>query len=69
MTRSKSINLFRHSRRRRRIRNPKLSLPRYDHFTVRPGFFLTQGVDGSMISRILNGWGNPRNLVFSPAST
>lgn len=55
MTRSKSQNLSRHSRRRRRIQNSKFSLPRYDHFSAKPGFFLAQVIGESMNRRIPNG--------------
>jgi phage repressor protein C with HTH and peptisase S24 domain len=35
--------------------NSKFSLPRYDHFTAKPGFFLAQVVGESMSRRIPNG--------------
>ena len=76
MTHSKSKNLSRHSlgaasneAGRPRNQNPKFSLPRYDPFTAKPGFFLAQVVAESMNRRIPNGCVSPRNFPFSPASS
>lgn len=71
MTHSKCKNLSRHSlgaasneAGRRRIQDSKFSLPRYDPFTAKPGFVLTQVIDVSMNRRIPNGWSSPRYLNY-----
>jgi hypothetical protein len=50
------------------IQKSKFTLQRYDHFTTKPGLFLSQVVGESMNRRIPNDWGSPRNLTFSSAS-
>ncbi|OYV05455.1 MAG: hypothetical protein CFE26_11515 [Verrucomicrobiales bacterium VVV1] len=42
----------------------KFSLPRYEHFTAKPGFFLAQVAGESVNRRIPNGWPIPEIQDF-----
>lgn len=52
-----------------KIQNSKFSLPRYEPFTAKPGFFFAKDVGDSMNCRILNDcWQYPQ-FSISPTST